>query len=93
MDCHLTLVLPLDLTQSKEAGKLHNTHVLINPAGAIATTYRKVHLFDVDIPGNKLTESSFTGGGESMVAADVGFGEYTPDIHEIGWRPVWQPAG
>jgi predicted amidohydrolase len=30
--------------------RTYNTAVVVSPAGAIAATYRKIHLFDVDIP-------------------------------------------
>ncbi|VDK54097.1 unnamed protein product, partial [Dibothriocephalus latus] len=32
-------------------GKLYNTSVVYNPEGEVVGTYRKVHLFDIDIPG------------------------------------------
>jgi predicted amidohydrolase len=38
--------------KADEPGKVHNTAVVASPDGAIAATYRKIHLFDVQIPGN-----------------------------------------
>ena len=29
----------------------HNTSVLVGPDGEVAARYRKLHLFDVDVPG------------------------------------------
>ncbi|PKA46276.1 N-carbamoylputrescine amidase [Apostasia shenzhenica] len=50
---------------------LHNTHVLIDDSGSIRSTYRKLHLFDVDVPGNKVyKESSFTTPGDRIVVED-----------------------
>ncbi|KAB1218013.1 Nitrilase-like protein 2 [Morella rubra] len=40
---------------------LCNTHVVIDDAGNITSTYQKIHLFDVDVPGGRVyKESSFT---------------------------------
>ena len=49
----------------------YNTHVLVSAAGQVAASYRKVHLFDVDIPGRvTLRESNVTLPGDALVAAD-----------------------
>ncbi|KAL8529673.1 hypothetical protein ACS0TY_006927 [Phlomoides rotata] len=54
---------------------LCNTHVLIDDAGNIRSTYRKMHLFDVDVPGGAVyKESSFTEAGKEIVAVDSPFG-------------------
>ena len=37
--------------RSSTSGKVFNTSVLIDPAGDVVATYRKAHLFDVDVPG------------------------------------------
>ncbi|RZC82670.1 hypothetical protein C5167_045452 [Papaver somniferum] len=43
---------------------LCNAHVLIDDTGHLRSTYRKIHLFDVDIPGGAVfKESSFTEAG------------------------------
>ncbi|XRB00277.1 nitrilase [Pycnococcus provasolii] len=47
--------------------KVNNSHVLIDPQGQVASVYRKIHLFDVDLSatgGPKLLESSFTNPGD-----------------------------
>src|SRR5437660_7064854 len=47
-------------------GRVYNTAVLIDPRGAIAASYRKLHLFDVDIPdGARYRESEAVAPGES----------------------------
>ncbi|XP_023747138.1 deaminated glutathione amidase, chloroplastic/cytosolic [Lactuca sativa] len=54
---------------------LCNTHVLIDDAGNIRSTYRKMHLFDVDVPGGAVyKESSFTEAGKEIIAIDSPFG-------------------
>ncbi|XP_057981826.1 deaminated glutathione amidase, chloroplastic/cytosolic [Malania oleifera] len=52
-----------------------NTHVLIDDNGTVRSTYRKMHLFDVDVPsGRSYKESSFTDAGKDIVAVDSPFG-------------------
>ncbi|MGC3972498.1 MAG: nitrilase-related carbon-nitrogen hydrolase [Pirellulales bacterium] len=50
--------------QSADPNKAHNTSLLIDSAGEVRAVYRKLHLFDVDLPG-KLTycESSWLAPG------------------------------
>ncbi|KDP46130.1 hypothetical protein JCGZ_06641 [Jatropha curcas] len=50
---------------------LRNTHVIIDDSGNIRSTYRKIFLFDVDVPGGRVyKESSFTEAGKDIVAVD-----------------------
>jgi predicted amidohydrolase len=39
---------------NEELAKYYNTHVAISPEGQIHTSYRKIHLFDVDLSGISL---------------------------------------
>ncbi|GJP50024.1 hypothetical protein CLOM_g9178 [Closterium sp. NIES-68] len=54
-----------------EAGRrFFNTHVLVDDAGKIQAAYRKIHLFDVDVPGGPvLKESNSTLPGSAVVSA------------------------
>ncbi|KAF9381424.1 Nitrilase [Podila verticillata] len=55
--------------KSPYQGKLYNTHVLINHHGDIVSSYRKIHLFDVNIAnGPILMESNNTAPGTQLVA-------------------------
>lgn len=48
-----------------------NTHVLVDDSGNIRSTYRKIHMFDVDVPGGMVyKESQFTVAGKDIVAVD-----------------------
>jgi len=38
--------------------RTYNTSVWINPQGEVVTTYRKIHLFDIDIPGSESHQES-----------------------------------
>ncbi len=47
----ITLVAGSIAEKSSREGKIHNTSLLIGPDGAVLARYRKMHLFDVDLPG------------------------------------------
>jgi len=50
-----------------EMQRIYNTHLLIDDEGTIQGVYRKVHMFDVDIPGSVPScESSYTIPGSSI---------------------------
>ena len=54
--------------------RIYNTSVLLGPQGTVLASYRKIHLFDVDLPGlEHLKESRGVAPGETVVVADVGF--------------------
>ncbi len=51
--------------------RLSNTSVLISPDGEIAATYRKIHMFDVDVGGVAYRESDSEEPGEVSVVGAV----------------------
>lgn len=52
--------------------RTYNTAVVIDPRGALAARYRKIHLFDVDIPGGAtLRESDATAAGDELVVVPI----------------------
>jgi len=53
-------------------GKAFNTSVLIGPAGEDLATYRKIHMFDVDVGGVSYRESEHEEPGEEIVTAPLG---------------------
>jgi len=58
--------------KSDDPARPYNTSVLVDPTGAIAATYRKVHLFDVTLPdGTSYRESAATSAGSEPVTAEV----------------------
>ncbi len=51
-------------------GRIFNTHVIVDDAGQIKATYRKVHLFSLDMPTSSLLDESKTiSSGEELVIA------------------------
>jgi predicted amidohydrolase len=54
---------------------IRNTAVLLDPAGAVVALYRKIHLFDVDVPGGKrFRESEAIEPGADAVVAQTPWG-------------------
>ncbi|MGZ8708149.1 MAG: carbon-nitrogen hydrolase family protein, partial [Gaiellaceae bacterium] len=51
--------------------KLRNTSVLIGPDGEVHASYRKIHLFDVEVGGMVYRESDAEAPGDEVVVADV----------------------
>ncbi|MFB9807213.1 carbon-nitrogen hydrolase family protein [Haladaptatus pallidirubidus] len=59
---------------AKEDGKVHNTTVVFDPDGEQRAQYRKIHLFDVEIGDEVVTqESARVVPGENIVTFDTGF--------------------
>ncbi|MFP5343924.1 MAG: carbon-nitrogen hydrolase family protein [Candidatus Limnocylindria bacterium] len=58
--------------RSADPRRPYNTSVLIGPTGEVAATYRKVHLFDIDVErGPSDTESARVTPGDDPVCADI----------------------
>jgi len=87
-------------------GKLYNTALVINPDGEIIGKHRKVHLFDIDVPG-KVTfkeSDSLTAGNEVTVVDtpwggmgigicyDIRFPEYGMLMRKRGARMLIYPG-
>ena len=54
--------------------RCYNTTVVLAPDGRLVASYRKVHLFDVDIPEVRFLESDTTVPGTQPVVADTDLG-------------------
>jgi predicted amidohydrolase len=58
-----------------DAARVYNTSVLLGPDGSLVARYRKMHLFDVDIPGmESLKESRAVAPGTEVVVAQSACG-------------------
>ncbi|RMG44197.1 MAG: carbon-nitrogen hydrolase family protein [Acidobacteria bacterium] len=55
-------------------GMRRNSSVLIDRRGAVAGVYRKIHLFDVELDGRRLEESSAVEPGDETVCAELEWG-------------------
>ena len=49
----------------------HNTCCVFGPDGERLAAYRKIHLFDVEVPGAEFHESDAVGPGDEIVVVDV----------------------
>ncbi|MEI2618635.1 MAG: carbon-nitrogen hydrolase family protein [Thermomicrobiales bacterium] len=64
--------------RSDTPGMYYNTSVVFDPSGEIIATYRKIHLFDIDLTGNvTANESSTILPGDEVVTVDI-------DGHTVG---------
>jgi len=90
-----------------DPGHAYNTAVVVNPHGDVVCQYRKIHLFDVDIPGGAtLRESETTAAGSAPVAVtidgapiglsicyDLRFPElYRRLVNDLGAQVILMPA-
>src|SRR5262245_45084369 len=54
--------------------RVHNTSLVIESNGEVAARYRKIHLFDVDLPEAQLVESRTVAPGDELVVARTSAG-------------------
>ncbi len=67
----ITLLLGSLAEAIPDAPRVYNTAVLLGPDGKLLACYRKMHLFDVDIPGiESLKESRAVAPGSDVVVAE-----------------------
>lgn len=58
--------------RSGDADRPHNTLLVVSPTGAPLATYRKIHLFDVELgAGGSYSESAATSAGSSVVVTEI----------------------
>ena len=71
--CAATIHLGSMLERSTVSGKCYNTSVVLDASGAIVATYRKAHLFDVDVPGVFVQRESdaIVAGDQLVVGVDL----------------------
>jgi predicted amidohydrolase len=73
-ECGIDLLLG-SIPEATEDARVHrNTSVLIGRTGETLAVYRKIHLFDVDLPGLSLRESDAVEAGREVVTADLPWG-------------------
>ena len=70
-DLGIAIVAGSVLEAIGDGTRAFNTSVLIGPDGTDVATYRKIHLFDVDVDGHAYRESTATEAGDDVVTGDV----------------------
>ena len=58
--------------KSADGGLPANTSILVSPDGSDVASYRKIHMFDVDVGGVEYRESDTEAAGDEVVAAPLG---------------------
>jgi predicted amidohydrolase len=58
-----------------DAGRIYNTAILVDADGTLLASYRKIHLFDVNLPGARHKESSSVAPGSELAVADTRLGK------------------
>lgn len=59
--------IPIKDDGEGKAAKAANTHIVITAEGELLAAYKKIHLFDLELPGLVLKESESTAAGETPV--------------------------
>ena len=68
-------ILGGSILEAGDDGAVFNTSLLFDRNGELVARYRKIHLFDVDLPGQPPIRESFTyTPGEEVVTAETEFG-------------------
>jgi predicted amidohydrolase len=61
--------------RGRDRTRIRNTSLLLDPEGAVVAAYRKLHLFDVDVPGGRrFRESETVEPGSDVVVASTPWG-------------------
>jgi predicted amidohydrolase len=63
---HLFLGGMHEQNSNDPSGKCSNAHIAIDSEGQIVSVYRKLHLFNLDVPGTRLVESDFSNAGDRV---------------------------
>jgi predicted amidohydrolase len=59
-------------------GRRYNTTCVVSPAGEVTASYRKIHLFDVDVPGAVSRESDAVAPGNRATMAAISLSDGRP---------------
>ncbi|MEN6329277.1 MAG: carbon-nitrogen hydrolase family protein [Methanobacteriaceae archaeon] len=60
----------------REEGRIYNTSFIYNPDGELIGRHRKMHLFDIDVPGQiQFKESETLTPGDEVTVVDTDFGK------------------
>jgi predicted amidohydrolase len=68
-------ILGGSILEAGEGGAVFNTSLLFDRSGELVASYRKIHLFDVQLPGQPPIKESFSyTAGDQVVTAETEFG-------------------
>ncbi|MCO4772603.1 MAG: carbon-nitrogen hydrolase family protein [Deltaproteobacteria bacterium] len=88
----ITLFAGTFAERSEVPGKVHNTGIAFGPQGDLLASYRKIHLFDIDVPGGaQFTESDDIAGGAQAVVVDTVHGRFgMTTCYDLRFPPLYQ---
>lgn len=70
---HQMWIVGGSISEKDGDGKLYNTCLVFDPKGKVAAKHRKVHMFDIDVPGGiTFRESDTLSPGDSLTVFDGG---------------------
>lgn len=70
---HCVSVIAGSIPEQGADGRLYNTATVLGPDGRLLAKHRKLHLFDVDVPGGiRFRESDSLSGGNQLTVLDGG---------------------
>ena len=75
----------------RDGDKLYNTCPVFNPSGNLVAKHRKIHLFDIDVPGKiRFQESETLSAGNSLTTVNTGENIFknVPCLFICGYRLV-----
>ena len=91
--------------RSDDPARCYNTSVLFGPEGDVLASYRKIHLFDIDLPPVRFQESKYVAGGDKIavvesglahcgfsVCYDLRFGELYRRLRAAGAELIFVPS-
>ena len=74
---HSVYLLAGSFLETSDEARAYNASLLIDPVGEILAHYRKIHLFDVDIPGQvRVKESDTKKPGQEVVTSRTSLGVF-----------------
>jgi predicted amidohydrolase len=71
---HRLWLLVGSVPERLDGRRTYNTSLLFDDTGALVAFYRKIHLFDVDVPGAAFTESAHVAAGDQRAVPDTPIG-------------------
>jgi predicted amidohydrolase len=91
----LTLLLGSIPERVEGEKRIQNTSVLLGPDGATLAVYRKIHLFDIDLPGMEhLKESKAVRPGTQIVVAETALGRVGLSIcYDLRFPELYRELG
>ena len=80
---HGVAVIAGSIPEQGEAGRIYNTATLIDPRGVLLAKHRKLHLFDVDVPGGIcFRESASLTAGDALTVLSGSSDPLGTGLHE-----------